>query len=112
MNITERLAGRYRVIEVGEDIINPNVTEFAAILDAAIEKGPLCLLLDLSRVPYVTSRGLGAIVGAYTVLRKRGGNLILLSPQTEVRRSLELTRLDRILDIVSSEDEAARRLTI
>lgn len=110
MNISDRIAGKAQIVVVGEDITHQNVREFSAYLDRLIERGSSSLVLDLGLVPYVTSRGLGAIVSAFTVLKKRGGNLVVLNPQPEVRRSFELTRLDRIMEIALTETEALGKL--
>ncbi|MBI2944808.1 MAG: STAS domain-containing protein [Candidatus Wallbacteria bacterium] len=111
MNISSRASGSVQVVTVGEDVTQETVRDFTTFLDRLVDGGTAAVVLDLARVLYLTSRGLGAIISAYTVLRKRGGNLVLMQCQPEVRRLLELTRLDRILEVAQSETEALAKLT-
>ncbi len=108
MNISTRELGQAKIVQIDDDISHQNVKQFSDFIDDLIESGATRLVLDLGKSPWVTSRGLGAIVSAYTVLKKRGGNFVVMNPQPEVRRSLELTRLDRILDIVDDETQAEK----
>lgn len=57
------------------------------------------VLLDLSRVEFVDSSGLGAIVAALKSLRSGGGELALCQPSDQVKTLLEITGLDRIIKI-------------
>lgn len=95
-----------KVIRVGESITHENVQDFSGAVDRLIDEGCTEIVLDLSEVPYITSKGLGAIVASFTVLRKLGGNLVLVCPQEDVARSLRVTKVDRILDVTATVEEA------
>jgi anti-anti-sigma factor len=57
------------------------------------------LSLDLSRVEFIDSNGLAALVSLHQRQRQRGRRLRLLNPQDAVRLILEVTRADRELPI-------------
>jgi anti-sigma B factor antagonist len=79
-------------------------------LHTAIEGGRFAVVLDLSDVAFVDSTTLGVMLGARKQARARGGDLRLVVPQTDVRRILELTQLDRVLTIDPSRDAALAAL--
>jgi len=66
------------------------------------------LVLDLARVRFIDSSGLGAMLSCLRLLNSKNGDLKLCTPSGQVRGALELVRLHRIFDIYSSRDEAVR----
>jgi anti-sigma B factor antagonist len=69
------------------------------------------LSLDLSRVEFIDSSGLAALVSLHQRQRQRGRFLRLLNPQDAVRLILEVTRVDQELPIETTPPQrlAARR---
>lgn len=68
------------------------------------------LVLDLDGVNYVTSAALGHIVSTAAVLRRRGGNLAVCGLNPEVRKAFAVTRIDRVVEVVSTRDAAIEKL--
>jgi len=66
------------------------------------------LLIDLSRVAFMDSSGLGFILGRYRHLRGKGGRVVLAAPGPQVRRVLELAGVERIIKIYDSKKAACR----
>jgi anti-sigma B factor antagonist len=65
---------------------------------------PLCkdsreVYLDLSKVDYMDSTGLGVLIGAYKSLRANRGRLILVGVSPRLNRLLKITGLAEIMDI-------------
>jgi len=110
MQLTTRECDGYTLVKVTEDITYANVREFFATLDAIVENDVLDIVLDLEDVPYITSRGLGAIVHTYTVVSKRGGNFIIVTAADDVLSSFAVTKLDKILTIVPTRTAATEFL--
>lgn len=72
------------------------------------EKGQKRILLNLKDVKYIDSSGVGDLVRSATSLRRQGGDLKLLSPAPMVLEILQITRLDRVLDIKHDESLAVQ----
>ena len=72
----------------------------------AIRNGPNRLLLDLRKVPYVDSAGLGEIVRTYTAVNRNGGQLKLLGLAKRIRDLMALTKLLNVFEIFETEQEA------
>ena len=64
------------------------------------------LVLDLSRVRFMDSSGLGAMLSCLRLLSARKGELKLCGMSKQVRGAFELVRLHRIFEIYPSRAEA------
>jgi anti-sigma B factor antagonist len=66
------------------------------------------LILDLGRLRFVDSSGLGSILSCLRQLTAKGGDLKLCCVSAHVRAAFELVRMHRIFDIYTSREEAVR----
>jgi anti-anti-sigma factor len=58
------------------------------------------LVLDLRKLEFIDSTGLGALVRADQRLRESGGRLVLIRGSRQVQRLLEMTGIDARLEII------------
>jgi anti-sigma B factor antagonist len=98
----------YTIIRFEEQRLDVLIAqEMKAELLKLLEKGPQRLGLDLSRVTFVDSSGLGALVA---VLKKVGvdasSSLRLWGLTREVKSVFELTQLYKVFDIYELEQDA------
>jgi anti-sigma B factor antagonist len=66
------------------------------------------LVIDLGRLRFVDSSGLGAFISCLRKLNAKGGDLKLCGMSKQVRAVFELVRMHRIFDIFSTREEALR----
>ena len=64
-----------------------------------------CVVVDLTRVTFIDSTGLGVLVGAFKRVRECGA-LSLVCPQRSVRRVLEITGLTQVFPLFNTLEEA------
>ena len=83
--------------------VSPNVT---ASLRMMIEKKPKQLIVDLSRVTYIDSSGLAALIEGMQNVEGYGGKFALASLQETIRTIFEIARLDQVLQIFPDVDAA------
>jgi anti-sigma B factor antagonist len=76
---------------------------------AALDDGPETdrLLVDLTRVSFMDSTGLGVLIGALRRMNEREGRMALVCSEGPVLRVLELTRLNEVFSIFDSVEDAA-----
>jgi anti-sigma B factor antagonist len=90
-----------------EELDAGNVGEFkrdiAPLLDANAK-----LVLDLSRLRFVDSSGLGAFISCLRKLNAKGGDLKLCGMSKQVRAVFELVRMHRVFEILGTREEAIR----
>ncbi|NOT02368.1 MAG: STAS domain-containing protein [Phycisphaerales bacterium] len=76
-----------------------------ALVDLCNEK-PRRLIVNLSKVQYIDSSGIGSLVDVFRRLKRGGGALFLVSPSERVTSVLEITRLNEFFTIVADEQQA------
>ena len=81
-----------------------------ASLDSALDRDVLCIVVDLGEVTYISSAGLGVLVGAYRRAEEQGGVLVLVRPRPEILSVLRDTGLDHLFAVARSEDEVLQHL--
>src|SRR6059036_4194997 len=83
--------------------VSPVVTE---ALNAMIKKKPERIVIDLSRVTYIDSAGMAALILAMQEVEAYGGKFFLSGLQETLRLIFETSRLDRIFRIFPDVDAA------
>jgi anti-sigma B factor antagonist len=73
---------------------------------ALLDEGFRFLILNLEKVDYIDSSGLGQLVSIWTSVRSRNGNIVLLRPTDRVRRLLRTTALYIVFDVFDDEQRA------
>lgn len=66
------------------------------------------VVLDLSRLRFIDSSGLGAFISCLRKLYEKKGDLKLCAMSKQVRAVFELVRMQRVVDIHATRDEAVR----
>jgi len=74
--------------------------ELRRAVDAAIAAPGERIVIDLARVDYIDSTGLGALVGAVTKAEQHAKRLVLRSPSRAARTLLARTGLTSSFDVV------------
>lgn len=70
------------------------------------EEPPVKNILDLTHCPYMDSSGVGMIVTHHVRCQKKGVRLIAAGMSPRVREVFHITRIDTVVPIVSSVEEA------
>ncbi len=106
MDLTTEEKGELCVVTVNEDRIDAAVAiKFKDAMREATNAGVPHVVLDLSRVEFVDSSGLGAIVAAMKQMGSTG-RLDLSGLTPTVEKVFRLTRMDSIFTIYGNVDEA------
>jgi anti-sigma B factor antagonist len=90
----------------GRVVIGEVADHFRDIVYNAIDRGARKVVINITEVTFIDSSGLGALVNAMIRMRNSGGKLKLTQPSTKVAELLELTRLDKVMDIEPDEPKA------
>jgi anti-sigma B factor antagonist len=93
------------VVELAGELDLYNAHTVRETLLGQAEKKPERLVIDLSRVTFIDSTGLGVLIEARTRLPNRQA-FMLAAPGLETRRALEISGLDRHFAVHDSLDAA------
>ena len=94
--------GEWQVLTVTGEIDMATAPRFRQRLLAVISTGVQNVVIDLSSVDFIDSTGLGVLMGAAKRVRSAGGDIRLVSVGSRLSDLIELTRLDRVLDVFDS----------
>ena len=64
-----------------------------------LQRQPRRLVLDLSRIEFMDSAGLGLLMGRYRLVRDLGGSMALTAPGPRVLKILRLAGMERFFEI-------------
>jgi len=71
-----------------------------------VEEGKTQLLLDLSQVTHIDSRGLGELISSHATLIDKGGAIKLMHLTDSLRELLTITKLLTVFDVYDDEQDA------
>jgi anti-sigma B factor antagonist len=107
LEITERRVGPVTIVDLnGQLVVDDGEREFRQTIDVLVAAGQLNVLIDLSKVTYMDSGGVGALVAKYLHVTKRGGQMKLLHLSRRANRVLRTARLVSVFEVFRDEAEA------
>jgi anti-sigma B factor antagonist len=92
------LSGKITIGE-GDVVLRERVAEL-------LDGGERRILLNLEKVKYMDSAGIGELVACYKRAKEKEGNVKLLNPSGKVYDLLQLTKLEEVFDTYRDEKEA------
>ena len=75
-------------------------------MKGVLDEGVSRIIVDLTDVPYMASRGLGVMIAARKQIEDAGGALALLNPNESVTAAIEVLGFDSVFEIASTEQAA------
>ena len=103
-NLTHTLCDGRLTFELSGEIDHHSALFLRQTADELIYKfRPHTVAVDLSKIDFMDSSGLGFIMGRYALLKKLGGGIVLVDPNTRVKKILALAGLERIIKIERTE---------
>jgi anti-sigma B factor antagonist len=110
MELASKTEERLRIVSVEEARIDAAVAiEFKDAMRAETDSGPETVVLDLSKVEFIDSSGLGAIVAAMKHMGKER-RLALAGLTPTVERVFKLTRMDSVFSVFPTLEGALAEL--
>jgi anti-sigma B factor antagonist len=107
LNISERTAGDVTILDMdGKITIGEGSVALRTAIRRLLEEGKKKILLNLARVGYIDSSGIGELVSSYTAINKDGGQLKLLNLTQKLQDLLTITKLLTVFDVYDNEQEA------
>lgn len=104
--LTSRTEGDFEIIEVGGEIDVYTAPRLREAIVAAVDAGHSRLIIDVGRVDFLDSTGLGVLVGALKRVRADGGSLDIVCTQERILKIFQITGLDKVFGLHASIDEA------
>ena len=107
LNISERQVGDVTVLDMdGKITIGEGSVALRTAIRRLLEENKKRILLNLAKVGYIDSSGIGELVSSYTAISNGGGQLKLLNLTQKLQDLLTITKLLTVFDVYESEEEA------
>lgn len=106
MQVLEHVYSNVVVLEPTERLTVETELDLKDAVRRQLDAGRRHLVLDLARVPYIDSCGLGTMVQAYVSAHRAGGWVRLSNITPRVRHLLTITRLMTIFELYRPEARA------
>lgn len=88
----------------------PDADQFRNIFKDLITDGKKNIIVNLKKVDWINSTGLGILISGYTSVRKAGGDLVLCNVGDRIDSILYVTKLNLLFHAFENEEAAADHL--
>ncbi len=106
LSVATRVVSAHAVLEVGGEIDVYTAPRLRERLNEVAGSGQQHIVVDLGRVEFLDSTGLGVLVGVHRRLQATKGSLGLVCPHERLLKIFRITGLDSVFDIYGSVEDA------
>ncbi|HOA06821.1 MAG TPA: STAS domain-containing protein [Spirochaetota bacterium] len=106
MEINRRESADIVVLDISGEIDLYNAPEIKDTINQLIEDQKYNVIINLEKVSYIDSSGIGALISSLSSLKKYQGGLKIINVYASVRKVFELTKLTSFFEIFDSESDA------
>lgn len=111
MNIGIRKAGRATILDLSGPLKLGEAEEaFRSQIQQLLDAGSTHIAINMAGVTDLDSSGIGALVRAFTLLKRSGGKCTVFAPTKRTLMLLKMVRLDTVLDVAEDEATALTRV--
>ncbi|MGH9777507.1 MAG: STAS domain-containing protein [Candidatus Acidiferrales bacterium] len=104
LDIQTREVNGVTLVELaGKIILGEESSALREKIKDLIATGKTKLLLNLARISFIDSAGVGTLVSAYTSARSQGGEVKLSSLTKKFRETLQVTRLLTVFEVFDDD---------
>jgi anti-anti-sigma factor len=103
-DVEARVEGDRAIVAVRGDFDLQVAERVVAEIEKVEERAPALLVIDLSRLSFLDSSGMGVIAAAQARAVEAGRRIVLVKPPYSVRRAFELSGFDEVIEVVDDLD--------
>jgi anti-sigma B factor antagonist len=109
LKISPREVSHISILDVdGRIVLGEEIGDLRDAVRGLVAQGTKKIILNLAKVDYIDSSGVGELVGSFTTVRNAGGELKLLNLTQKVHDVLHVTKLYTVFDIKDDEFTAIK----
>jgi len=94
------------LVKLKDKIYQNEVTQFIELIDQFLAEETIDYIVDLSELTYICSAGIASLINSYRKARRQGGTIIYVNPNEKIKEVFSICKLDQILQITRSIDDA------
>lgn len=104
MELKLNTTGKIKTIEIAGKFDIESTEEFESIFAKLIEPNPSVVSIDMSRLDYIDSSGIGSLIKSLNSLKNKKGKLILVGMKPMIQNVFKLAKLDMFFEIMNATD--------
>jgi anti-sigma B factor antagonist len=109
VKIKERRRDGIAILDVSGKLMGgPDAEAFNEILRTLMHEGVINFIVNLEKVKWVNSTGLGILISGYTTVKRAGGELKLMKVTERIENIFIVSKLSTVFQSYATEDEALR----
>lgn len=108
MEINIGMDGDAVILDISGDLVASTAEELKAEVAKLAEKNFKYIILEMSKVNFMDSSGLGACMAAHKMLLEKKGRLACARPAEPVSKIFRITGADRKLAVAPSRSDAIK----
>lgn len=109
MKITQREVGGVVILDLNGKLTGgPDAEVFRTLFKSLIEQGKKQIVVNLEKVSWINSTGLGILIHSFSSVRAAGGDLVVMGASERIESILYVTKLSLLFKSFENEDEAVR----
>jgi anti-sigma B factor antagonist len=112
LSLATRTVAEHTVLEVGGEVDVYTAPRLRERLVELVDSGARNIVVDLGRVDFLDSTGLGVLVGALKRLRAAGGTFGLVCAKEPLLKIFRITALDQVFPIFASVEGATSTASV
>lgn len=110
MRLGNQVDDGVQIVRIQEQRLDASFADdFVSAVSDLIARGPQAVVIDLTAVDFIDSRGLGAILALYKSVVP-AGKFVISGARETILSLLRLTRIDNIIPVYATEQEAVAAL--
>ena len=107
MNLTQRTQQDVHIIcPEGKITLGDGDQELGEAVRTLLEQGARKIIINLTKVSYLDSSGVGELVGCFTSIRTKGGELRICGMNARIFNLITMTSLHSVFDVKDTESES------
>ena len=110
MQIKIGMDGDIVILDLIGDLVASTAEDFKAQTGKLTEKNFTYILVEMSKLNFMDSSGLGACIAVHKLVAEKKGMLIFAQPSDSVSKIFRITRADQKLNIAATRSAALKSI--
>lgn len=92
IDVQEKPGGSYITIDMSGPLDANTHTQLATVVEAVLKKPVNLIIFNFDKVNYVSSAGVGVVLGAEKSLKAKGGKALLVNLKPQIRKVFDIVK--------------------
>lgn len=102
IDVNVGMEGDVVVLDVAGNIVASTIDELKAQVNKLIDKNFITMMIDLSKVSFMDSSGLGCCMALHKTLSDKSGAIVFVRPSEAVSKIFRITRADQKISVAAT----------